>query len=462
MRVSRWIMVLLIGVMLATTGLGCKGPSAAEQQASKPVTLTYWRVWDSPEDLQPAIDAYRALHPNVKIEVRNFRFEEYEQKLLDALAEDRGPDLFSVHNTWVNKYLSKITPAPATVTIPFQQQVQRLGGFSQEVQIEMRTNRIVSPTQVKNNFVDVVADDVVWPSGNSTAVYGLPFSVDTMVLFFNRDLLNAVGIPEPPRTWLEFQSQVKKIVRQDKQGAITRAGAALGTANNIDRSFDILSLLMLQNGTVMTQSGRMAFQRTPTALENVREVPPADEATIFYTDFAYPAKEVYTWNDAMPAGLDAFINGQVAFFFGYSYHLVTLKDRAPKLNLGYVAMPQIEGNPSITYANYWVETVSKKSANSDWAWDFLNFAATDPNQVKQYLDRTQKPTALRALIPVQVEQETLLPFVNQLLTARSWYRGKDPAAAEQIFKDLINAVLTGSQTVREAINLAAGRMQQTY
>lgn len=461
MRFYRWIVSALVVVMLVTTGLGCNGSSTQDQQASKPVTLTYWRVWDTTDDLQPIISAYRALHPNVTIEVRNFRFEEYEQKLLEALAEDRGPDLFSVHNTWVNKYRTKIVPAPATVSIPFQTTVTRLGGFSKETKIDMRTNRIISPAQVNNNFVDVVADDVLWPNGTSTAVFGLPFSVDTMVLFYNRDLLNAAGIPEPPSTWLEFQSQVKKIVRQDKQGNITRAGAALGTATNVDRSFDILSLLMFQNGTVMTQGDRVSFQLLPLALEKVRDIPPADEATIFYTDFAYPAKEVYTWNDKMPAGLDAFINGQVAFFFGYSYHLVTIKDRAPKLNLGYVSVPQIEGNPSITYANYWVETVSKKSKNVNWAWDFINFAAA-PDQVKKYLDKTQKPTALRALIPAQTEQEDLLPFVNQLLTARSWYRGTDPAAAEQIFKDLINAVLAGTQTVREAVNLAAGRMQQTY
>ncbi|MEK7139397.1 MAG: extracellular solute-binding protein, partial [Patescibacteria group bacterium] len=368
-RSIKFAVLILLAVVVVTAGFGCKGVTKDELAAMQPVTLTYWRVWDQPDNFREIINAYRAQHPNVTVEVRAWRYEEYEQQLLDALAEDRGPDLFSVPNTWMMKYRSKLLPAPASVVVAREQVVDRLGGLQKEKVITLETHKLATPRQVKESFVDVVSDDVVLtdPETGTAAVFGLPLSVDTLALFYNRDVLNGVGIPEPPQTWTEFQSQVKKIVRQDKQGNIIQAGAALGTANNVPRNFDLLSLLMMQNGTVMAQGNRVLFHQIPATLPD-RAVPPADEAVIFYTDFAYPAKEVYTWNDQMPNGLDAFINGQVGFFFGYSYDLQTIRQRAPKLNFSYAAIPQIEGNPEVTYANYWVEGVSKKTTNANWAW----------------------------------------------------------------------------------------------
>lgn len=461
-RPIKVLTLVLLAVVVTTTGFGCKGVSQEEASAMQPVTLTYWRVWDQPDHFRDIITAYRAQHPNVSIVVRTFRYEEYERQLLDALAEDRGPDLFSIPNTWLAEYRSKLLPAPASVTVAREQVVERLGGIQKEKVVNLETHKLISPRQVRESFVDVVVDDVVMTDSETgqAAVFGLPLAVDTLALFYNRDILNSVGIPEPPQTWTEFQSQVKKIVRQDKQGAIIQAGAALGTAENVPRNFDILSLLMMQNGTVMAQNNRVLFHQIPANLQD-RAVPPADEAVIFYTDFAYPAKEVYTWNDEMPSALDAFINGQVGFFFGYSYDLVNIRQRSPKLNLGYAAVPQIEGNPRVTYANYWVEGVSRKTANANWAWDFLNFMATEPTIVKSYLDTTQKPTALRSLIPTQREEETLAVFVDQLLAAKSWYHGSDAPTAERIFRDLITAVVLGERTVREAVQLAAGQIQQT-
>jgi len=451
----KFLILFLTFIFLVTSGFSC-GQSPASSQPE--ITLKYWRVWDDQDDFQSIISAYRAIHPNVKVEYRKFRYEEYEQALLEAFAEDRGPDIFSIHNTWVNKYRSKLLPAPDSVTLPYEKTVTHLG-FKEEKVVEMKPTRLISPVQVKDKFIDVVHQDVIWPDSgdnNKEKVYALPLSVDTLVLFYNRDLLNSAGIPEPAQTWTEFQSHVKTIVKQDKQGDIIQAGAAIGTGHNVSRSFDILSLLMMQNGTPMVSNGKVTLA---TKLEG-RETSPAEEALIFYADFAYPAKEVYTWNEEMPNSLEAFIGGQVAYFFGYAYNLRDIRNRAPKLNFSYSKLPQIEGNPEINYANYWVEAVAKKTEHSDWAWDFLQFA-TSEEQVKSYLDKAEKPTALRSLINYQIEKEDLIPFILQLLTAKSWYRGQDSAKAENIFKEMITAVVNSEMFVEEAIELAAGRIQQT-
>ncbi len=83
-------------------------------------------------------------------------------------------------------------------------------------------------------------------------VFGLPLGVDTLAVFYNRDLLNAAGIATPPATWTQFQEAVVKLTRVSAGDVIAQSGAALGTSRNVERAFDILSLLMLQNGTEMT------------------------------------------------------------------------------------------------------------------------------------------------------------------------------------------------------------------
>ncbi|MFA6534595.1 MAG: hypothetical protein WCT37_05530, partial [Patescibacteria group bacterium] len=85
-KIKLSVLVLLF-VFLTTAGLGCK--STVPPEATKPVTLKYWRVWDSQDDFAAIISAYRAMHPNVNIEYRTFRYEEYQNALLEAFAEDR-------------------------------------------------------------------------------------------------------------------------------------------------------------------------------------------------------------------------------------------------------------------------------------------------------------------------------------------------------------------------------------
>lgn len=83
---------LIISALLLT-GAGCFGGSTVQ---INPVTLEYWRMDDPSEALSTAIAAYTKLHPNVTINVRSFRADEYETALLEAIAEDRGPDMFSI------------------------------------------------------------------------------------------------------------------------------------------------------------------------------------------------------------------------------------------------------------------------------------------------------------------------------------------------------------------------------
>lgn len=447
--------ILLLPLVLL--GAGCGGSSEAEALATEPVTLKVWRVFDDEETLAPTMSAYQALHPNVSFEYRELRYDEYEDELIRALAEGEGPDIFSLHNTWMGKYESLIEPLPDSLTIPYS---EIRGTIKKETVYTVQEEPTLSQRALKSEYVDVVVNDVLrsfqetQDTQPEDRIFGLPLGMDSLALYYNRDLLNAAGIPEPPTTWTEFQDQVTDLTQVSSSDAIVQAGAAMGTSRNVERAFDILSVLMMQNGTQMTNSrGQATFaEETDSGFLGA-------DAVRFYTDFANPLKAVYSWNESLPDSFDAFTSGNTAFFFGYSYHYDLIETANAKLNVAVAALPQIDGGKVVNYANYWVETVSKSTEHLDWAWDFVQFAAQE-EQVTAYLTSAKKPAALRSLINTQLEDEVLSVFAGQTLTADSWYDGADAAVAEEAFLNLIDAFLAGDEQER-ALKDAQNKVNQS-
>ncbi|MBI4457702.1 extracellular solute-binding protein [Candidatus Uhrbacteria bacterium] len=460
----RRLSAILIASSLLFAGFGCSNTSNPELAAkSKPFTLKYWRVFDEDDAFNEIFAAYRAQHKNISVEYRKFRPEEYEKALLNAFAEGTGPDVFSLHNTSLGGWDQRLTPAPAVLTVPYSEMST---GLKKEVITVLKKIPGMTPQRLAAEFVPAVAEDVVIPTEQADPqaplvprVYGLPLAVDTMVVYYNRDLLNAAGIAQPAADWIEFREQVKKITKLDETGAIIQSGAALGTSKNVERSTDLLGLLMMQNGAHMTENGVAAFERRPPELPQ-RTLPPGAEALVFYTDFANPEKEGYSWNDKMPNSLEAFLNGSTAYFFGYAYHLPTIRTRAPRLNFGIAPMPQVDINNAKNFANYWVETVSKQTAHPEEAWDFVQFV-TGANQAKNYLKRTKKPTALLSLVSEQANDLDLATFAAALPTAKNWYHGGDASATEKAFAEMIDAMLAAEADPKRIVEIGVTKVNQT-
>src|SRR3990167_3002204 len=355
---KRVITLSLLFILLLTSGFGCKLVDKQTQNAMKPITLTYWRVYDGADAFEEILAAYKQLHPFITINYRRLRYGEYEKELINALAEDRGPDIFSIHNTWVKKYQKKIMPLPPTITLAYP---ITKGTIKKETIPELRTVKSLGLNEIKNNFVNAVYQDVVITALNEKTktyepkVYGLPLAVDTLAMYYNKDLFNNAGIAEPPIFWnSQFQQAVKKTTKQDEKGEIIQSGAALGGSTNIERYSDILSVLMMQNGSIMlADNGQAQFNRIPATIKD-QKYNPGLEALRFYSDFANPAKEVYSWHKNLDDSLNMFAQGKLAMMFGYAYHLPTIKAQAPKLNFAVTKLPQIEGNQPINFANYWL------------------------------------------------------------------------------------------------------------
>ncbi|MEK9158233.1 MAG: extracellular solute-binding protein, partial [Patescibacteria group bacterium] len=195
--------------------------------ASKPVTLQFWGVFDDHNAFDKTISDFKAQNQGIDVKYRQLTYEEYEQAVVNGLAAGTGPDILMIHNTWLPKHGDKLAPMPAN--IPDKKNPFTIQSF-------------------KDQFVDVAYQDFVY----SNQIFGMPLYVDSLALYYNKDLFNGAGITRPPQTWDEVNTDVQLLTKVDNRGNITQSGFALGTARNINRSTDILMDMMIQSGVRMT------------------------------------------------------------------------------------------------------------------------------------------------------------------------------------------------------------------
>lgn len=386
-------------------------------------SLQFWGTFDDPQLYTQLIRDYKNTHPNVTIEYRQFPFADYESALVNAFAAGNGPDIWLMHNTWLPKHIDLIAP------------------------VDQKTKPVsMTFKDFKDKFVDVAVADLT--RGND--IYALPLYTDTLELYYNKDIFNTAGISAPPRTWEDFVHDVGILTARDDKNNLTKSAAAIGTARNINRSTDLLMLLMLQSGVKMTN----ADNTQATFTSQVDNINLGELAVQFYTDFANPSKpDRYTWNDQQNYSIDAFANGNTAMMLNYSHHIPTLRARNARLNFAVAPMPQPAGaTTAVNFANYWAATVAKQSKNFVAAWDFINYLTAGAGTA-QYLTDSNRPSARRDLIETQRTDPDLGPFAIGALNARSWYQA-DNVAIEELFAKLIDDVNFNHATIKDALKSA--------
>lgn len=452
-----FILLAVLTLTLTTSGFACKfNPfaSSTNQQLLQPITLEYWTVEQTTDDLKEALGAWRASHPNITVNLKRFRPEEYEQKLLEGWAQNKGPDLYSLPNTWLHKYEKFITPMPASIQLAFQEIQKTLG--KEDIVTTIKKVPLLTPPQISRVYLQAVTDDIVW----NNKINGLPIGFDTLALFYNQKLLDAVGLAVPPQTWTEVKEAVKKLTILDAGNKIKQAGLALGTTDNIPYAIDIATALMLQNGVAMSND-KGTITLNQAVQNNNQTIFPALDALNFYTDFADPLKETYSWNKDLPKASDLFLQGKLAMLIGFARQLNDLKERSPKLDIKVAPLPQIAGaTVPINVGNYWVETVAKQSKNPDAAWGLVWFLTQAP-QVQKILSHTNQASALRSLIEGQKQSDQdVAIFANQAMSAKTWYRGVQPQQMEKLLLELI-ANLPQAAEPQQLINQITIRLNQT-
>lgn len=461
------VAVVLLASVTVLTGLGCKDTRSAYS-----VPLSVWGTFDNSGAYDQVFSAYRGINRNISdLQYHKMDLESYKKDLLNGLASGNGPDIFMIHNSWMPEFVDKIVPAPAD---------------------------IITEQDFLANFVDVAAEDGIV----DRQVYGVPLSVDSLALYYNKDIFNAAGISRPPQTWEEFNKAVRALTIVDAYGNISQSGVALGTAYNVNgainvnRAPDVVTALMMQNGVSMSDRTTGLITLGNTELRSSGGGTPALAALQYYTDFASPSSPNYTWNKLQNYSIDMFFEGHAAMMINYSYHYDTIKAKNAKLNFAVADLPQrttIADGSQKNFANYWLFVVAKNKKppqaeegvmpiTDDMriheAWQLLraisfpsgdgvtlrNYFATerrvyavDNDLTAQYLADSGKPAARRDLIDTQKTDVRLGAFARGNLIAHSWWR-KNADAIDGIFYDMIDRINTGQSNAATALQMAQSRM----
>ncbi|MBU1151898.1 extracellular solute-binding protein [Patescibacteria group bacterium] len=398
------------------------------------IELTYYKVFDGTDVMDPYINQFIATHPGLKINYRMFSdFKEYENTILDEMAEGEGPDIFSMQNTWFASNLGKITPMPEDQGTP-------------DIFAQL--------------FVDVAYEDLVRVDADGAQqIYGLPMTVDTLALYYNKahfeDRYPTQG--RPSETWDGIMDDVLKLRKMSDSESGSKfdvAGIAMGRADNIQRGVDILYLLMLQYGLdFYNENMSKAIFAARQGSKNF----PGLQALKLFASFADPKEDYFAWDqyvvmpDSEEKEVSAFAEGKVSMIIGFSYlyddivNQMKVLDGQGKRTIGksdirIAPIPQLEDpktsqDKRVTYANYFVETVSRNCEYPDLAWEFLTFL-TSKEILEDYFDKTKKITSRRDMIEDQLAHPIYGVFASQIGYAESF-----PVTSYYYYKDLFAGVI---------------------
>jgi ABC-type glycerol-3-phosphate transport system substrate-binding protein len=354
------------------------------------------------------------------------RPENIVREFTEALSEGRGPDLIIIPLDEVWRQRNRLVP------ISFE---------------------TISERDFKNTFVE--AGELFL---GDRGAYALPFTIDPLVLYYNRDLLSRAGMARPITYWDEIYAASGSLTQRDPAGNVTRSVMALGEAANIKHYKSIVSLLMLQAGTPITGiAGPLTARELRPYLTYNFNLPiiPAEAALDFYTQFSNPSKAFYSWNRSMLPADTHFIAGDSAYYIGFASELPILRAKAPTLNFGVASVPQSRATDRVTtYAQLRGLAIARSTRKPEAALSVATILISR-STLSVLSGINYLPPVRRDLLLERQSEEIKAVYYDAALQSRGWL-DPDPPRTTIIFRDMIESVTSG----RERTSQAVGRAQR--
>ncbi len=395
----------------------------------KPVTLTYWGLWESEELMQPFFDSYHELHPNVTITYEQRPIENHFATVKTRIqpgSTSPSPDIVRLHDSWVPALRKYLSPIPSSV---------------------------INPSQYESVYYSVNRYQLY----HDGKYYAIPLEIDGLALVYNQDLFNKAGIATPPATWDDLRRDAAKITQRDKSGTLQVAGVAMGTTNNIDHFPDIIGLLMAQNGVsfVNANEDKVAFHLSSASGTN-----PGAEALAFYRMFATSEKD---WDDKMVQSTVAFAEGRVGMILIPSWRLLSLVSQNPDLPIKVAPVPHLTTDQKTGYASYWVEAVPESSEHKVQAWKFLQWLTEKEQQLAMVTAQQEtrpfgEPYSRRDLATALTGDEYLDAYTQQAPDLLASFFAGNTGANE--YNDAINAALATAVNKSGSLSSATSAIKQ--
>ncbi len=354
----------------------------------------------------------------------------YAADLVNAMASGQGPDLFLVSQDSVASFANKITPIPYSAV----SQAQFVGSFIDEGQIFLTPNGALA----------------------------LPFTIDPLVMYWNRDLFAGAGLAQPPKYWSDFLTIAPKLTSLDASNNVHQSAVAIGAWKNVAHAKQILSTLLMQAGDpIVTRDANGNLQPTLGIAPANAPSNPAESALRFYTEFANPGKTTYSWNNALPLSSTAFVGGNVGAYFGFASEYTGIAARNPNLSFGVALMPQLEGNTArTTFGQIVGAAISRTAANPNGALVVAEHLTGQP-AISLLASKVFLPPVRRDVVIETSSNAAAAVFVQSSLIARAWL---DPnsATTNTVFQNMIEEVLSGAQQPAGAVAEGSLALQAVF
>ncbi len=410
---------MIIGIMIfATSKLS---PNSTEGI----VSVVMWGT-PSSESINKTIDSILEKDKNLlKITYIQKDSRNFEQTLVEAIADGVGPDIVILPQDMILKNVNKFAILPYA-------------------SYPLRT--------FKDQFID--AGSVYL---NNEGVIAIPYIVDPLVMYWNKTFFVNAGIVSPPKQWDEFSKVVTKLTKKDSNFNLSLSGTALGEYQNVLHAKDILSMLFLQAGVpIIAKNTQGNFEASFLGNYGNSESP-AEVALTFYTDFANPAKETYSWNKSLKSSLDSFVSADTAIYFGFASELSGISFKNPNLNFDIAMVPQVLGvNKKSVYAKMYGLAVLKTSKNQTSAFNQI-LTLSSKDGIASLSSISNLPPVRKDVLASRPEDLYMQIFYNSALISDTWL-DPNPNATEVLFKNMIESVIVGKNTASVAISNAENQM----
>ncbi|MDE1975079.1 MAG: extracellular solute-binding protein [Patescibacteria group bacterium] len=349
--------------------------------------------------------------------------DSFTQDFIAALARGQGPDAILVGTDQLLPNEDKLTPIPYSV-LP---QRTFLDTYIQE------------------------GDIYVGPDGS----WGIPFVIDPLVMYWNREMFNAGGIARPPVYWSDFDAATKAMTVKSKDGTVSKSAIAMGDFSNVDNARELLGSLFMQSGNPITAIG--SDGTVSSALDPGRNTAQSPVPALqFFTKFINPADPDYSWNKSWPDSKTAFLAGNLATYFGFASEISDIRAKNPNLDFDVTTLPQLKsGGVAATYGRMYGFSLVKASSNTNTAYQVAATLASP-----QYLSDLEKtmylPSVLRSSIAAGSSDPYISIFDKAALVASAWLDA-GPSQSTQIFGSMIQAVTSGQKTPYQAARDASSQ-----
>ncbi|OGC02192.1 hypothetical protein A2V82_09165 [candidate division KSB1 bacterium RBG_16_48_16] len=328
-----WLWIVAFPLILLISIASCN------KNQSHQTDLTFWAMGAEGESIEKLLPQLTQRHPDIKVKVQSIPWQPAHEKLLTAFAGGSTPDVCQLGNTWIPEFQAM------RALLPLDSLVAQSSAIKPE-----------------DFFAGVWNTNVI-----GEKPYGIPWYVDTRVLFYRKDILESVGYQQAPRTWDEWLDACRKIKRQ--AGAEQKYAIFFSLIFNEWRAPVVL--ILSNGGRLLRDDDCYGAFDEPATLEAMR----------FYTTFFAEG--------LAPRNMTEVINVFQGFSTGFFSMMITgpwdvqeMRKRAAELTGKWSTAPMPRKENSSSTAGGSSLVIFKNTKNPSAAWKLIEFLSQPETQIE--------------------------------------------------------------------------------